>query len=105
MKVLAAALRPAPQAAYNRPIIHTTATKRRSNETANPRTGAEHHGRLPAPAVLHRDELVGAYESEEQAIREGAVRCGQEPFLVRRTGDDMPVLTAPALNMEIAPCP
>lgn len=55
--------------------------------------------------LIHRDELVGAYESEEQAIREGAVRCGQEPFLVRRTGDDMPVLTAPALNMEIAPCP
>lgn len=55
--------------------------------------------------LIHHRELVGAYESEEEAIREGAVRFAGEPFLVRRTGEEVPVLTLPALNMGIAPCP
>ena len=36
VRVLAAALRPTPQTGYNHPIVHTTAGRRRNDETANP---------------------------------------------------------------------
>ncbi len=51
--------------------------------------------------VIHGDELVGLYETEEQAMSEGVRRFGREPFLVRQAGNKESVLSNPALSLGI----
>ena len=55
--------------------------------------------------LIHGDKLIGAYESRSEAVAEGVRRYGQGPFLVRRTGDETMVLTAPALTLGLLQCP
>ena len=51
--------------------------------------------------LIHGDELVGAYGSHSEAVAEGVRRYGRGPFLVRRTGDEAIVATAPALTLGL----
>ena len=55
--------------------------------------------------LIHGDKLVGAYGSHSEAVAEGVRRYGRGPFLVRRTGDEAIVETAPALTLGLLQCP
>ena len=54
--------------------------------------------------LIHGDELIGTYESHAEAVADGVRRYGRGPFLVRRTGDEELVLTAPALTLGLLQC-
>lgn len=54
--------------------------------------------------LIKGPELIGSFASEDQAIAEGFRRFGTEPFLVRLTGEDTPVLFVPALTLGIPLC-
>jgi len=51
--------------------------------------------------LIRGDELIGIYETESQALSEGARRFGRESFLLRRVGNEEPVFTNPALSLGI----
>lgn len=55
--------------------------------------------------LIHGDKLIGAYESHSEAVAEGVRKYGRGPFLVRRTGDEAMVCTAPALTLGLLRCP
>lgn len=46
-------------------------------------------------------ELIGSYETEERAVEEGVQRFGAGPFLVRFSGEDTLVVSAPALALGL----
>ena len=54
--------------------------------------------------LIKGSEVVGSFSTEGQAIGEGVRRFGTEPFLVRLTGEDMPVASVPALTLGIPLC-
>ena len=54
--------------------------------------------------LIKGTEVIGSYSTEGQAIREGVRRFGTEPFLVRLTGEDTPVVSVPALTLGIPLC-
>ena len=49
--------------------------------------------------LIHGDSVQGDYETVAEAISEGVRKFGSDPFLVRRAGEDEPVLSAPALTL------
>lgn len=49
-------------------------------------------------------EVVESFDDEATAIREGTIRYGTTPFLVRRTGDDTPIVSIPALSLGVPLC-
>ena len=54
--------------------------------------------------LIKGSKLIGTFSTEEGAIGEGFRRFGTEPFLVRLTGEDTPVLSVPALSLGIPLC-
>lgn len=48
--------------------------------------------------------VKGDFSTHESALAEGVRRFDAKPFLVRRTGDKAPVLTAPALSLGLLSC-
>lgn len=54
--------------------------------------------------LIKGSEVVGSFSTEGQAIGEGVRRFGTEPFLVRLTGEDTPVVSVPALTLGIPLC-
>ena len=55
--------------------------------------------------LIKGSEVVGSFSTEGQAIGEGVRRFGtDEPFLVRLTGEDTPVVSVPALTPGIPLC-
>ena len=51
--------------------------------------------------LIKGSELIGSFETRDQAIAEGCLRFGRGPFLVRLTGEDTPVVSVPAISAEI----
>lgn len=54
--------------------------------------------------LIHGENVEGDFATMDDAITEGVRKFGSEPFLVRRSGDDEPVLSAPALTLGILQC-
>lgn len=54
--------------------------------------------------LVHGEEVIADFASEDEAVREGVRRFGTKPFLVRRSGDLQLTLTAPALDLGILNC-
>lgn len=55
--------------------------------------------------LIHEENVAGDFSTEHAAIAEGVRRFGSGPFLVRKTGEDEPTLSAPALVLGILQCP
>ena len=53
--------------------------------------------------LIKGDDLVASYPTNDQAVGEGVRRFGTEPFLVRMSGTDTPVVTVPVLALGL-PC-
>ena len=52
----------------------------------------------PGKALLVKgNELIGAFDTESEAVDEGVKRYGKGPFLVRKAGEDTPEYFIPAL--------
>ena len=68
----------------------------------NRETLIEHH--LNRYVLIKGSEVVGSFSSEGQAIAEGVRRFGTDPFLVRLTGEDTPLVSVPALTLGIPLC-
>ena len=49
--------------------------------------------------LIKGSELIGSYESEDEAVAEGIRRFVSEPFLVRLAGEDTPILSVPLLSI------
>ena len=54
--------------------------------------------------LIHGESVEGDFANVDDAITEGIRRFGLEPFLVRRSGEDEPVLSAPALTLGLLQC-
>ena len=52
-------------------------------------------------ALVKGKELIGIYDTEDEALAEGARRYQLQPFLVRRIVLDQPDVTVPALTLGI----
>ena len=49
--------------------------------------------------LIKGSDLIGSYESEDEAVADGIRRFSSEPFLVRLAGEDTPVLSVPLLSI------
>ncbi len=59
-------------------------------------------GQYPGKFVLVKgQELIGAFDTAEEALAEGARRFGLEPFLVRRVQERQEEVNIPALTLGI----
>ena len=52
-------------------------------------------------ALVKGRELVGVYNTEDEALTEGARRYQLNPFLIRRIVREQPNITVPALTLGI----
>jgi hypothetical protein len=52
-------------------------------------------------ALVKARELIGVYDTDVEALSEGARRYQLEPFLVRRIAREQPDVTVPALTLGI----
>jgi hypothetical protein len=57
-----------------------------------------HSGRF---VVVKNLELVGFFDSIDEALRAGAARFGLSSFLVRRVGESIQPLSIPALTLGL----
>ena len=55
--------------------------------------------------LIHGENVEGDFATEDAAIVEGILKFGTEPFLIRKPGEDEPVLSAPALTLGLLRCP
>lgn len=51
--------------------------------------------------LVHGSQLIGVYESQSQALTEGARRFGLKPFLVRQVTVSQPEVKIPALTLGL----
>ena len=51
--------------------------------------------------LIHGDGIHGAYDTKEMAIDAGYTLFGEGPYLVRKVGEDMPVICNPALSLGV----
>lgn len=51
--------------------------------------------------LIHGSELVGHFESMDEAVANGTRLFGKEPFLVRRAGDRQIKFSVPALSLGV----
>jgi len=59
-------------------------------------------GQYPGKFVLVKDqELIGTFDTDEDALTEGARRFGLKPFLVRRVQERQEEVNVPALALGI----
>ena len=54
--------------------------------------------------LIHGDKVEGDFPTMADAITEGVRKFGSGPFLVRRSGEDEPVISIPALSLGILQC-
>jgi len=52
-------------------------------------------------ALIKQTELVGVYDSEQEAYSEGVSRFGNEPFLIKHIVKDEPQQSIPALHFGV----
>jgi len=55
--------------------------------------------------LIHGEDLIGVFDSDAEAVREGTRRFGREPFLVRQVRAEEPVISNPALDLGILRAP
>ncbi len=51
--------------------------------------------------LIHGEKVEGNFPTESDAITEGVRKFGSGPFLVRRLGEDEPVVSIPALSLGL----
>lgn len=51
--------------------------------------------------LIHGDTLHGVYDTQGEAVDAGYEEFGQGPYLVRKAGDDVPVISNPALAVGV----
>ena len=51
--------------------------------------------------LIHGSELIGHFESLNEAVANGLRRFEKEPFLVRRAGDRQTTFSVPALSLGV----
>ena len=51
--------------------------------------------------LIHGSEVVGHFESMDEAVANGIRLFGEEPFLVRRAGDRQTKFSVPALSLGV----
>ncbi len=51
--------------------------------------------------LIQGEDVAGTFASEDEAVGEGIRKFGNRPFLVRRSGEDAPVLVATSLELGI----
>ena len=51
--------------------------------------------------LIHGKEMRGAYDTREEAINAGFRLFGEGPYLVRKVGEDTPVVSNPALSLGV----
>ena len=51
--------------------------------------------------LIHGSELVGHFESLDEAVANGIRLYGRKPFLVRRAGDRQTTFSVPALSLGV----
>ena len=49
--------------------------------------------------VIHDDQVIGTFTTEEEAYAAGLLRVGNKPFLIRRVMKDDPEVQYPALTV------
>ena len=54
--------------------------------------------------LIHGETVVGSFENHSDAVAEGIRQFGENPFLIRRTGDTAPLVSAPALTLGLLQC-
>ena len=54
--------------------------------------------------LIYGEAVIGNFELHADAVAEGVRRFGENPFLVRRTGDKAPCISAPALTLGLLQC-
>lgn len=59
---------------------------------------AQYPGRF---VLVHDSELIGTFDTLEEALAEGARRFGLAPFLVRRVEREQPEASVPALMFGV----
>ena len=59
---------------------------------------ADHKGKF---VLVKGEELVGAFDTAENAYVEGVGRFGNTPFLVKQILDEEPVLHVPVLTLGL----
>lgn len=52
-------------------------------------------------ALIKGDEVVGTYESQDEALEAGASQFGLKPFVVMRTGQETREVSVPALSLGV----
>jgi hypothetical protein len=52
-------------------------------------------------ALVKGQEILGLFDSEEQAYAAGLARLGNQPFLIRRIAKDDPTASIPALQFGL----
>ena len=55
--------------------------------------------------LIHGEKVEGNFPTVADAITEGVRKFGSGPFLVRRSGEDEPVVSIPALSLGLLRCP
>jgi len=55
--------------------------------------------------LIHDSDLIGVFDTDAEAVREGTRRFGREPFLVRQVRAVEPVMSNPALDLGILRAP
>ncbi len=53
--------------------------------------------------LIKGDKLIGSFLTQDEAVGEGVRRFGTGPFLVRLSGEDTPMASAPVLALGL-PC-
>ncbi len=56
-------------------------------------------------ALIHGDDLIGVFDTDAEAVREGTRRFGRELFLVRQVRAEEPIISNPALDLGILRAP
>ena len=51
--------------------------------------------------LIHGNHLIGAFQTQDEAVRHGVQQFGGEPFLVRRAGDKQTRFAVPALTLGV----
>lgn len=60
---------------------------------------------LGRTVLIHGDDLIGIFDTDAEAVREGTRRFGLGPFLVRQVRVEEPVISNPALSQGILRAP
>jgi len=51
--------------------------------------------------LINDTDLIGVFDTDAEAVREGTRRFGRELFLVRQVRDEEPIFSNPALDLGI----